>query len=393
MSICSSGISQIQSGSPPSIVIDNAYIQSLLPSPLSELYPYLTFMHGLAIGDVATFCSVDPPSPSPVPTSDQFYNMVTGYPWADVDFVNNWLQRVTQYFLWFSLCECASVTTPTPTNPTLPTMPAINPTDIVSRPLIQPCDTQPTFIYHASNVSSGGVGPPSPTYSGQNVTLMRVFYSVNATTAPGYAFSFSVNWHIGTTTIATSGPFAVAVGSSGHFDMAVPAAWDNAITVWTRGAGSGNSDLNVSAELYCDNGIPGGSAQPCCPPDPLLTGKLQAILDLVTLIQRQNAPFAYIAGPLHSGLSGDGVVDVEGIIGLLANSSVPDSATLIAGTPEVRLPIGRLNLATDDGYTDRWELVTDSQLILPRFGGLFTHVGYSLAPGVTLALTELRREP
>jgi hypothetical protein len=375
-------------------VVDTPYIQSLLPSPLSELYPYLPFMHGLSIGDVATFCSVDPPDPSPVPTADQFLNMISGYPWSDVQYVNDWLIRVTQYFLWFGLCECASVTTPAPTNPTLPSpMPAINPGDIVGLPTILPCDNQAEYTFHASSTSSGGLGPPSPGYTGANVTLMRVYYHCTATSGAGYAFSWSVGWHLGTSLVATSGPFFAAVGATGHQDMSPPAAWDNAITSWSRGAGSGTSDLSMSADLYCDNGIPGGTQQPCCPPDPTLMAKLQSILDLVTLTQRQNAPFAYVSGAMHGGLTGTGSFGVQGILGLLANASVPSSSSLIGGTPDVRLPIGRINFATLDGWTDRYELVTDSQLVIPPAAGIYTDVGYSLEPGVTLSLTELLREP
>jgi hypothetical protein len=156
-----------------------------------------------------------------------------------------------------------------------------------------------------------------------------------------------------------------------------------------------NFDYTIHVDGYCgyNPSIPGGPAPASCPPDPFLQIQLDQILQLVTLIQRQNVPFAYIAGPLHSGLTGTGVVAVSGILGVLANASVPASTSLLPGTPDVRIPIGRLNLATADGYTDRVELVTDSQIFFPRAAGVYTSIGYTLEPGVTLALTELVREP
>lgn len=113
---------------------------------------------------------------------------------------------------------------------------------------------------------------------------------------------------------------------------------------------------------------------------------------MVTLIQRQSVPFAYVSGTTHSGLTGTGTLSVSGILGLLVNAGVPTSTSDIAGTPDVRIPIGRVNFGTADGYRDRDQLVTDSQVVFPAVAGLYTVIGYSLEPGVTATFTELVRE-
>jgi hypothetical protein len=157
----------------------------------------------------------------------------------------------------------------------------------------------------------------------------------------------------------------------------------------------GEGDLNsvrVHVDVYCDGVQPGQTNTPCCPPDPILTAKLDAILQLVTLLQRQVAPFAYVSGPVHSGLSGHGSVSVSGILGMLAELTVPDSMGLIDGSPQVHLRPGRVNFGTADGYEDRHELVLGAQLIFPDVAGVWTAVGYSLADGVELTLTEILRE-
>jgi hypothetical protein len=84
---------------------------------------------------------------------------------------------------------------------------------------------------------------------------------------------------------------------------------------------------------------------------------------------------------------------VQGILALHASATIPASADLLAGTPEVAIDIGRLNLGTADAFMDRQLLVLGDQLIVPMLPGIFTVVGYTLRAGVTLELTELLREP
>jgi hypothetical protein len=78
---------------------------------------------------------------------------------------------------------------------------------------------------------------------------------------------------------------------------------------------------------------------------------------------------------------------------LLLNVTVPARAGRDAGTPEAVFGCGWLNFATPDGYTERFFVSSDSQVILPKLPGLYTDVGYSFAPDVVVTATELAREP
>jgi hypothetical protein len=114
---------------------------------------------------------------------------------------------------------------------------------------------------------------------------------------------------------------------------------------------------------------------------------------MVTLLQRQTAPFAYVSGASHTSLSGTGTVAVQGILGVLLNVSIPTRAGEVVGTPDTRFSVGWINFGTADGYGPRQFIESDSQVLFPAVNGIWTIVGYSLLPGVTMTLTELIREP
>lgn len=403
MAICSSGVSQLKAGKAASVVVDSQFVQSLLPPALAWLYPYLPFMHGLQIEDTATFCSIDPPTFS-VPTAVEFFGFVTGNNLAHVIAVNQFLQDVTQAFLWYNLCECASVATPAP--PTAPSPPAglpdINPPDVVSPLPGAGCGTyeatapvtQQTFSTYLIGIENTAQRITVPLPAGATRAVITCDVSGPQTGVNG-AIHFDFLTYSPTTPFVDAYQTAPLQTGTSNTATRTITAGTNAFVIQC-GPGSvsyaNTNTAHVLVTFYCGT-LPGATTSPCCPPDPVLSGKIEQLYQLLTIIQRQIAPFAYVSGATHSALTGTGTVSVSGILGLLANCSVPSSASLFGGTPDVRRPIGRINLATADGYTDRWELVTDSQLILPRAAGIFTDVGYSLEPGVTLTLTELIREP
>lgn len=123
------------------------------------------------------------------------------------------------------------------------------------------------------------------------------------------------------------------------------------------------------------------------------SAQISRIDNITTLIQRQEVPFAYIDSTAHSGLSGDGELAVQGLIGVsVAFTTVPGNLGLESGTPQANLFLGRINFGTAEGWERREVLTANPQLILP-ISGAFTRVGYSLTPGVVATITELVREP
>lgn len=135
------------------------------------------------------------------------------------------------------------------------------------------------------------------------------------------------------------------------------------------------------------------SLTPCCPPDPLVTSLLEQILGLVTITQRQAAPFSYVYGANHAALSGTGSFAVSGLLGLSVDvTTLPDSYGRSFGTPDELFGVGAVTLGTADGYEIVRRVDHDGALVLPAAAGAFTTVGYTLAPGVVVAIRELVRE-
>jgi hypothetical protein len=193
-----------------------------------------------------------------------------------------------------------------------------------------------------------------------------------------------------------AGAFSYVVPSSGGDFHTGPVALGSgvaAVILNHTGSATVNSTLTIELRFFC------GSTQPtiqqdCCPPDPILAAQVQSILQLVTLIQRQSVPFAYIASTVHSGLTGSGEITVEGLIGArVLVTSEPFGESEQAGHPDAIAGVGWLNWGNADGWLRR-EFIGASPIVsLPTSAGQFTRIGYSLEPGAEVTITELVREP
>jgi hypothetical protein len=124
-----------------------------------------------------------------------------------------------------------------------------------------------------------------------------------------------------------------------------------------------------------------------------MVGALQQILGIVTLLQRQIAPFAYIASTVHAGLTGSGSFAIQGLLGVkLALTSIPAGIGNIAGTPQEFFDVGFVTFGSPDGYDHSVRIEHNPQITLPPRCSAFTTFGYSLPPGVVVDVTELIRE-
>jgi hypothetical protein len=159
--------------------------------------------------------------------------------------------------------------------------------------------------------------------------------------------------------------------------------------------GSGGSTLTgTTIEAFCGGAAPGGTQQPCCPPDAATQAQLDQILAMVTLIQRQSAPFGYVYGDNHTALTGNGSFAVSGLIGCSVDvTTLPDSYGRAVGSPERLFDLGFVTLGTADGYEQSRRIDSDGTLFLPPQSGAFTAIGYTLSPGVEVSIRELVREP
>lgn len=157
--------------------------------------------------------------------------------------------------------------------------------------------------------------------------------------------------------------------------------------------GTGSSRGVLHADFYCTTNPPGGTSQPCCPPDAATQSLLDSILRMVTLIQRQSVPFAYVPGTAHTALSGAGAIAVSGLIGALIDvTTLPASYGSRGTSPAEHFDLGFITWGTADGYPSSVRIEHDPQLSLPARCSAFTELAYDLAPGVVVTITELHRE-
>jgi hypothetical protein len=345
------------------------------------------------LGDLVlgTFCATDPPA---IPTFDAtdaaaLLGLNFGTEW---DTAIGKVRDLMLHLAWYEFCYCQ-----TGSQTALPA-PAAPPTGVALpvNPSVSPCVQSVT--YNARHFAADGetfIGPLVSAFS-KNPTTVQIQTVTKIETGAGFPIDFKVYFEALTPTGAYNGvvsnaTFSQTTPSTATHTFQVPSGVQAFELSMAHTGGSGIVDVDLVWNIYCNGAYPGQTGGNA--PDPATQAMLRQILDLVTLIQRQAVPFAYVSGATHSGLSGTGTIDCQGLLGVLLNVSVPARAGEESGTPDVRFEVGRVNFGTADGYVDRQIIFTDSQVVFPSRAGLFTVVGYSLAPDVTMTLTELLREP
>lgn len=305
------------------------------------------------------------------------------------------MEDVTRAFLWYRLCECTSGATPSaPAAPSAPAnLPAVNPTGVVNLPLATPCAST---NWNVSNTCGGnnwtGIRPVD--LGGRNVTSARLTLLNTIFSGVGYSGQIQAVWtdSTGATLRTDSKPFAAGVTTV----LITGAAPIGAVKLDGRLAGAGGtgcSNIDYTTEIFCNGDVPGGTQTPCCPPDPVLTARVNQILDLVTLIQRQSVPFGYVAGATHAGLTGAGALSVSGLLGCKVDmTTIPASYGQSVGTPVEHFDLGFVTFGSPDGYPSSMRLEHQPTLFLPARCGAYTNLAYTLAPGVVATITELHRE-
>lgn len=364
-----------------------------LPSPW--LFDFASYLHPQNI-DPATFCATDPPA-DPGMTATDFVNLLQFAAPALQLQAEFKLAQLFRRYIWYAICECDSGTQPTPPPaPTPPSgLPVVNPPGVgPSYPTGQPC-LQGTTRQHVTNANFYTEGNrPIPTGASrcdaqfsfsQSVTTVG-FYTVAITFRNSGGSSVGgCSQSVSTTGITTNTPFTVpSTAVTYEVNAGGGGGWTPADMTW-----------QIDWQIYCGTtpDSPVGPIPQPCPPDPISLGLLNQILELVTLIQRQQVPFSYVDGTVHSGLTGSGHVDVQGLIGArLLLTDFGSNTGSIDGDPDTFSNAGWINWSNPDGAMRR-EFITCSPMVtLPPLAGQFTQIGYTLEPGVELQITELVRE-
>lgn len=125
----------------------------------------------------------------------------------------------------------------------------------------------------------------------------------------------------------------------------------------------------------------------------ILSQRVAAMSELVTIIQRQHVPFAVVPGLEYPGLTGIGEVTFsDPIVRFKVElTMVPGYLGMIEGNPDALFDVGWVAIGTAQGYEPS-RRITHTPFVL-QVGGDITKIGYSLAPGVEAKITTYSREP
>lgn len=396
MTICPSGLTQAKSGIAAFVNYGSsaAGLLSLVPR-LAALAPAAYVLSGVSIA-TSVLCGSEPPA-MPTFTQAEINDLINNN-FFDTNYATalGKLKDMISNLAWYQLCECQSggaVSLPTP--PVQPTPPLTNPTNIPNTTAVcsGPFTTTNTFAGFPSVLTSANfVSNPLP--AGAQQVHLKVTMTNNGggtiSTVTGHVKKYLSNnvdfILVDTFTVPTPGVYeayypADPVYPIFHYDL-TPATTP-----------SPGDTFSVLGETFCTAGIAPGP-QNCCPPDPLLVAKLDNIQALVTLLQRQLAPFAYVPGTVHAGLSGTGVLSVQGLLGAKIVITTDPTTLGVEGTsPPILFDRGFITWGTADGYLQSERLERSSQLSLPARASAFTDLAYDLHPGVVVTITELIREP
>jgi len=369
------------------------------PAAIGGALASLSGWQGAAVGaalgflsyDLSTFCPAGPAA-FPTFTVADIEALLSPFPLPGYGVAFNKLKDFVDGLLWPVFCECSGGASTIGTPSAYPSggpQQVPNPAPTVNGPCITASQ-----IAITQNAGSGptfrGFGNVDPTVTPR---IGKVTTVVSASTG-----NFNVTFEVRHQTFAnaTTGhtdTFTQGVGTTVHYFNVDPVYPSWAIYS-TGAAGTGNRTATVDIVYYCGDAAPGGAISPCCPPDPTTQAVLDRILGLVTVIQRQAAPFAYVYGSNHTTLTGHGSISVSGLLGVSVDvTTLPSSYGRATGTPEALFDLGYVTLGTADGYEKSRRIDADGTLFLPSHAGVYTTIGYTLSPAVEVSIRELVREP
>jgi len=341
---------------------------------------------------LATFCATDPPA-FPTFTLAETTAVLTLTFGADFDSGISKLKDLLLYTVWNEVCQCTSGS---PTAFPSGTPPAGTPIFVEPAPAqVTACDV---FTFTSTACGTGNLNRGGPSYADKNFQPTSFVYNFIGTQC-GTVGAGSWNWAV--TQVGASGDlqttnigFLNPTESHSGTILAVPGVRSIRLNQNQASGPSGQLITGSTISAYCNNQTPGAQT-PCCPPDTATLNTLELILQMVTLQQRQTAPFAYVPGSTHTGLTGDGEIAVSGLLGakVTITGSLPSTVGSEAANPIHLFGAGWVQWGTADGYGPRIWLDQADTISLPDAAGAYNLLAYSLPPGLTIDVLELVREP
>lgn len=359
---------------------------------------------GVLTFNLPTFCATDPPA-MPSISAVEYAEMLALSGVLASDATRKKFDDMVRNAVWYILCQCDAGAAPVP--PALPNPVGLPDTSRLynGTGVSLPCYT----AFNNISVSSGNLGIygvlANPDQNGDD-TMIRfppgpIYVRTRGSVTPDGATHLA-NWRIvlqyNTATGSAgsvSGPTHPPDGNVYTDDFAVvpTGALFMNVLVGANTSGTFTDNVFVQCELFC-GGAPGAVAVPCCPADQFQVAMMQQILDYVTLLQRQLAPFAHVLGTAHAALTGQGTIGVSGLLGVkMELTTIPAHYGVEVGSPDYHFDLGWMSVLTPDGFIDERKISAQVTSWLPRLMSDATVVGYSLNPGVVGTLTEIKREP
>lgn len=408
--ICGGGTSQVKPGIADSVIVDAGAITVGLGliDPLLDIFA--VFIDAF-VYDALTQCATDPPA-MPIFSSTDWTNCIGGMLNPNCSSTLSKVKDAILNYLWYQWCEC-SVGSPTPYAP--PTVPTN-----ISAPQLPSASTCFSGVW-SGTIPNSGPAPPGnigpaiyphtvgtiPTTISQGLLFNSppptAFIASTTITsadaiATGITLTFSCYNSAGTflgsvTHVFTANPGTTTSFSNvGPFTLPANTAW--VIADFYNGTVEvGPFTGSLTLDWVCAGTTPGVLSS-CCPTAPDNTAALHTLVQMVTLIQRQIAPFAYVTGTTHSALSGAGQISVQGLLGAkVTPSSIPADAGLVVGDPDELWLDSWITWGNADGWTKREFLTHSPYISMPSLAGQFTEIGYTIRPGMSVDITELVREP
>ncbi len=365
---------------------------------------------GVLTYDLTTICSTDPPS-MPTFTSAEILAFTTGAI-GSTDF-NNFIQKahdIAAIIVWGKYCKCDNGTVPAaPSYPTQPPATIQLPSNSNTcgsgafQGLVAFDNAGSTDMHIAlpsaglgGLVTQGGVANVQtvriPTGVTNIQTRLRVDPSdINSTEGANVVLGFWSNTAVISTSCLNCSTSAVNADLVQNFTPPGGAVFYTLIGDTNHLNNSTTKHANITVTNTC-GGTVGAAVNPC-PSDPAVLALLNQILQLLTLMQRQNVPFAYVAGAVHSGLSGSGTLTVPQLVGMkIELTTISTVAGLEVATPDELFNAGWISWGTVDGFEQREWISKSPMLTFPQNAQILDRFSYNLRPGMVATFTELERE-
>lgn len=344
--------------------------------------------------NMPSFCAGEPPA-LPVITAGDVLNWFN--PLNDQGSVQLRvaMTQTLQAMLWYDLCQCTSGP-----QPAAPPPPALPPGVVLNPPALTPPATVQACYVVSRNVGHPATNPweenvPLVIPAGRTATSAELasFWLPNGIGNPASATVDMIATRQDSFRVAETHAVYSPSGAQPPIKLALPLDTMNIFLRVTPSIFPNIMTYAYQLAIFCDSDRPDSTVPTCCPPDQVSLELAQQILKLTTLMQRQLAPFSYIPGAVHPGLSGRGELVVQGLLGVKLQPTVITTGQGVElGDPTEYFEMGWFAWGGADGFDNRIRLTHSPQVSFPPVAGQYTRLGYSFPPGLVVTITELVRE-